>query len=162
MLQLNSILNKYISFFCGSSGHWQSTATLYDRIFSIFGSSSTPSDTTCGCDNDKDTDSLRVAFVAFTFFSNEGWSLFSVSLGAIAWLLSSNDVISVLTCLYCITRAVGDSEAASRRYSSDKERLPSPGGSIDSCGSQNGLSRDNNARLSFLKHFFNTNYTSKS
>lgn len=57
--------------------------------------------------------------------------------------------ILVIACCDCITRPVGDPKAASWRHPSDKERLPSPGGSINSCGSKDGFSWDNYARLSF-------------
>lgn len=52
-----------------------------------------------------------------------------------------------------ITRPMGDSEAASWRHPSDKEGLPSPGGPVDRCGSQDGLPWDHHARLSVLKTF---------
>ena len=52
-------------------------------------------------------------------------------------------------CLQCITRLVGDTEAAPWRHPSDTEGLSSPGGPIDGCGSQDGLPWDHHARLSW-------------
>lgn len=59
------------------------------------------------------------------------------------------------------TRPVGDSEAVARWHPPDPEGLSSPGGPVDCCGSQDGLSRNHHARLAemlclfvcFFKHY---------
>lgn len=70
-------------------------------------------------------------------------------------------------CFAHTTRPVGDSEAVARWHPSDPEGLSSPGGPIDCCGSQDGLSRNHHARLGemlflFLFFFKNRNLSNLS
>lgn len=71
--------------------------------------------------------------------------------------LSSSVIFLTYFSLHHATRPVGDSEAAARWHPSDQEGLPSPGGPIYSCGSQDGLSGNYHARLGETQLFLNYN-----
>lgn len=75
------------------------------------------------------------------------WHLWSLAVSS--WWYSDPSPL----CLERMARPVGDSEAAAWRHPSNKERLPSPSGPIDSCGPQDGLPWDHYARWSILKSF---------